>query len=184
MRKLIYSINTSLDGCVDHTSQTGGDDILDYFSGLMREVGTLLYGRITYQLMVPFWPDIAQKRAGQTAAANNFAEAFTAVPSKVVFSRTLDSLEGARVVRGDLREEIRKLKQEPGKDISVGGVDFASQLMELNLIDEYRFVVHPSLVGGGRRLLESVSLPEKLRLKFLDATVLQSGCVALRYVKN
>ncbi|HTJ13433.1 MAG TPA: dihydrofolate reductase family protein [Dinghuibacter sp.] len=184
MRKLIYSINTTLDGCCDHTRQTGSDDILDYFAALLRDAGTLLYGRITYQLMVPFWPDVAKNRSGQTAAANGFAEAFDAVPSKVVFSRTLDSLEGARVVRGDLREEILKLKQEPGKDISAGGIDLASQLMELDLIDEYRFVVRPALVGDGRRLLEGISLPKTLQLKFVDATVLQSGSVALKYVKN
>jgi dihydrofolate reductase len=76
------------------------------------------------------------------------------------------------------------LKQGPGKDIFVGGVDIPSQLIKLGLVDEYRFVVQPILAGEGRRLLEGVSLPEKLRLKLVESKLLKSGCVALRYLKQ
>jgi dihydrofolate reductase len=77
-----------------------------------------------------------------------------------------------------------KLKQEQGKNILVGGVDIPSQLMELGLIDEYRFVVGPTLAGAGRRLLEGVSLPEKLQLKLVESKFFKSGCVALHYSKQ
>jgi dihydrofolate reductase len=76
------------------------------------------------------------------------------------------------------------LKQEPGKNIIAGGVDIPSQLIKLGLVDEYRFVGQPILAGEGRRLLEGISLPEKLQLKLVDSKILKSGCVALRYLKQ
>jgi dihydrofolate reductase len=92
--------------------------------------------------------------------------------------------ENTRIVRTNLRDEILKLKQEQGNNILVGGVDVPSQLMELGLIDEYRFVVMPTIVGEGRRLMEGVSLPEKLQLKLVESKLFKSGCVALRYLKQ
>ncbi|HXQ73606.1 MAG TPA: dihydrofolate reductase family protein [Pyrinomonadaceae bacterium] len=187
MRKLIFGINMTLDGCCDHTKGTGNDEVHEYFAQLMRDVDTLVYGRKTYQLMVPFWPDVAKNHSGQTKAMNEFAQAFDSVNKIIVFSKSLDKVEGknTRIVRTNLQEEILKLKQEPGKDISTGGVDIPSQLIELDLIDEYRFVVQPFVVGEGRRLLEGISLPEKLQLKLVESTVFQeSGFVALRYLKQ
>lgn len=186
MRKLIYGINLTIDGCCDHTKFAGGEDILEYFGQLMREVDVILYGRKTYELMVPFWPDIAKNHSAQTKSMNDFAQAFDGVGNIVVVSRTLDKVEGdkTRIIRGDLKNEILKLKQEKGKDISLGGVDLPGQLMELDLIDEYRFVVHPVLVGEGRRLFADNNLPEVLNLKLAGSEVLRSGCVALRYLKQ
>lgn len=184
MRKLIFGINLSLDGCCDHTKFSGNKDILEYFGRHVGEAGLLVYGRKTYQLMVPYWPDIAKNQSGQTKATNDFAMTFAAKPI-VVFSRTLEKAEGnARVVRGDLKEEILKLKQEPGNDILVGGVDLPSQLVELDLIDEYRFAIHPAVVGAGRRLFDNVSLQEKLQLKLVESTPFKSGAVALRYARQ
>jgi dihydrofolate reductase len=98
----------------------------------------------------------------------------------------LDSVEdrNTRIVRSNLRDEILKLKQEQGKNILVGGVDIPSQLIELGLVDEYRFVVGPIIAGDGRRLLEGVSLPEKLQLKLVESKIFKSGRVALRYLKQ
>jgi dihydrofolate reductase len=81
-------------------------------------------------------------------------------------------------------DEILKLKQEQGNDILLGGVDVPSQLMELGLIDEYRFVVMPTIAGEGRRLFEGVNLPEKCQLKLVESKPFKSGCVALRYLKQ
>ena len=105
---------------------------------------------------------------------------------KIVFSRSLDGAQdkNTRIVRGNLRDEILKLKQERGKSILVGGVDIPSQLIELGLVDEYRFVVGPILAGDGRRLLEGVNLLEKLQLKLVDTKIFKSGSVALRYLKQ
>ena len=103
----------------------------------------------------------------------------------VVFSRTLDTADAkTRIVRGNLQDEILKLKQEPGKNILLGGVSLPSQLVELDLVDEYRFLVQPILVGEGRRLLDDVSLPEKLQLQLVESKTFKSGAVALRYLKN
>src|SRR6267154_3525898 len=184
MRKLIFAINTTLDGCVDHTKQIGDEETHEYFTHLMRDVDLLVFGRKTYQLMVPFWPEVARSQS-MSQASNEFARTFVSI-KKVVFSRSLDSAEdrNTRIVRTNLRDEILKLKQEQGKDILVGGVDVPAQLMELGLIDEYRFVVMPTIVGEGRRLMEGVSLFEKLQLKLIESKAFRSGCVALRYLKQ
>jgi dihydrofolate reductase len=184
MRNLIYAINVTLDGCCDHTKQIADGELLEHYTHLLREVDLLVYGRKTYELMVPYWPDVA-KDPSSTKADREFAQAFDSKKT-VVFSRSVDSVEGtnARIVRTNLRDEILKLKQEPGKNILVGGVDIPSQLIELGLVDEYRFVVQPIVAGDGRRLLEGVSLPERLQLKLVESKILKSGCVALRYLKQ
>jgi dihydrofolate reductase len=188
MRKLIYAINISLDGCCDHTKIVPPDEALfEYYIQLVREADLFVYGRKTYQLMVPYWPDVAKDRSA-SKSDRDFAQAFGAA-KKVVFSRSLDDAEAkkgdknARVVHANLRDEILTLKQEQGKSILAGGVDIPSQLIELGLVDEFRFVVYPILAGEGRRLLEGARLPEKLQLKLVDSKIFKSGCVALRYVK-
>jgi len=184
MRKLIYAINVTLDGCVDHTKQRPDEETFEYFIQLLLEVDLQVFGRKTYQLMVPYWPDVA-KDPSSTKADKEFADAFESL-DKVVFSRSLDSAEdkNTRIVRTNLRDEILRLKQEAGKDILVGGVDIPSQLTELGLIDEYRFVVGPTIVGEGRRLFDGVSLPEKLRLRLVESKIFKSGTVALHYLKQ
>jgi dihydrofolate reductase len=185
MRNLIFAINITLDGCIDHTKFSPDEETFEYFIRLLRDDADLLvYGRKTYQLMVPYWPDIAKSQS-ETKADTEFAQAFVS-KKKIVFSRSLASAEdkNTRIVRNDLRDEILKLKQEPGKSILVGGVDVPSQLTELGLIDEYRFVVMPIIAGEGRRLFEGVNLQKKLRLKLVESKIFESGCVALRYVKQ
>jgi dihydrofolate reductase len=183
MRKVIFAINVTIDGCCDHTKGIADEEIHEYFTHLMQDVDLLVYGRKTYELMVPFWPDFARNHSGPKAM-NEFAQTFNAI-SKVVFSRSLDRAEdkNTRIVRTDLKTEILKLKQEQGKNILLGGVDIPSQLIALGLVDEYHFVVHPIIAGEGRRLLEGISLPEKLQLKLVESKILKSGCVALRYLK-
>jgi dihydrofolate reductase len=184
MRNLIYAINITLDGCVDHTKQFVDDELLEYHTHLLREVDLLVYGRKTYQLMVPYWPDVAKDQSA-TKADKEFARAFDST-NKIVFSRSLDHAgdKNTRIVRTNLRDEILKLKKEQGKNILAGGVDIPSQLIELGLVDEYRFVVGPIIAGEGRRLLEGVSLGDKLQLKLVESKTLKSGCVALRYLKQ
>lgn len=189
MRKVIYAINLSLDGCCDHTKLVAPeDDLFEYEMQFLREADLFVYGRKTYQLMVPYWPDVA-KDPSASKSDRDFAQAFGSA-NKVVFSRSLDSAEAkkgdknTRVVHTNLRDEILKLKQEPGKNIIVGGVDIPSQLIELGLVDEYRFCISPVIAGAGRRLMEGVNLPEKLRLKLVDSKTLPSGWVMLRYLKQ
>ncbi len=181
MRKLIYAINTTIDGCVDHTKFYPDEDTFAYSTQLIRDAGTFLYGRKTYELMVPYWPDVAKEDP-----SDEFAQAFDAVEKIVVFSQSLDSPgeEKTRIVSTGLRDEVLKLKQEQGKNIFTGGVNLASQLAALGLIDEYRIVVHPIVVGEGRRLFEGINLQEKLQLKLVESTVFKSGSVVLRYLKQ
>ena len=176
MRKVIFAINTTLDGCCDHTKFGPDEETMEYFTRLTRDADTFLYGRKTYQLMVPYWPDIAKNPSGQRKAEIEFAQAFDAIDKIIVFSQSLDRPEGkkTRIVRTNLHDEVLKLKQEPGKNILTGGVTVPTQLAELGLIDEYRFVVHPIVIGEGRRLFEGISLQEKLQLKLVDSTVFKS----------
>src|SRR5262249_6255658 len=184
MRKLIYAINITLDSCCDHTKSIADEKLLEHYTQLIRDADLFVYGRKTYQLMVPYWPDVL-KDESRTKTEKEFARAFDS-RNKIVFSRSLGSVDdkNTRVVPGNLRDEIVKLKQEPGTNILTGGVSIPSQLIELGLVDEYRFVVGPLLVGKGRRLMESVSLPEKLRLKLVESKPFESGCIALRYLKQ
>jgi len=184
MRKLVFAINITIDGCCDHTKLGGNEEVHEYHTNLLRDVDLLVFGRKTYQLMVPFWPDVAKNHSGQTKAMNQFAQAFDSVNNIVVFSQSLEKAEGkkTRIVRTNLENEILKLKQEQGKNILTGGVNIPSQLIELGLVDEYHVVIQPLVVGEGTRLLDGVSLEEKLNL--VESKIFPSGCVALRYLKS
>jgi dihydrofolate reductase len=184
MRNVIYAINLTLDGCCDHTKFNPDEGDFEHHIRLIEDVDLFVYGRKTYQLMVPYWPDAATDPSS-TKADVEFSRAFVS-RKKVVFSRSLASTDdgNTRIVHTNLRDEILKLKQEPGKPILVGGVDLPSQLIKLGLVDEYHFVVTPIIAGEGKRLMEGVSLPEKLNLRLVESKILKSGSVALRYLKQ
>lgn len=184
MRNLIFAINITLDGCCDHTKQSVDEETLEYFTHLTREADLQVFGRKTYQLMVPYWPEVLKNQSA-TKADTEFARAFDSI-KKLVFSRTLAGADdrNTRVIRTNLRDEILRLKQEEGRNMLVGGVDIPSQLIELGLVDEYRFVVGPVIAGAGRRLLEGVSLRERLQLRLVDSKIFKSGRVALRYLQQ
>ena len=181
MRNLIFAINITLDGCCDHTKTIADEELLEHYTQLLRDVDLFVYGRKTYQLMVPYWPDVA-KNQSETRASQEFAKTFVS-KNKIVFSKSLDSAEdkNTKIVRTNLQDEIVRLKHEQGKSILAGGVSIPSQLIELGLVDEYRFVVQPILAGAGTRLLDGASLPDKLRLKLVETKTLASGCIALHY---
>jgi dihydrofolate reductase len=186
MRKLIYGMNISLDGCCDHTKFGGeddGDDIHNYFRESLEGVDLVIYGRKTYELMVPFWPQVAQDQS-MDEAANAFARVFAGL-KRVLVSQTIDSVadQQTTIVRDNLKEEIIQLKQQAGKAISTGGVEIPARLIEWGLIDEFHLVIHPVIVGEGRRLFAEMRLPENLGLKLVASQTLGSGCVALRYEK-
>ena len=182
MRKIIYGINLTADGCCDHTKGMASEEVHKYFTDLLRDVDLLVYGRITYELMVPYWPDVAMSQSGSKTTIE-FAQTFDAIP-KVVFSRALQQVPAdTRIIRDNLADEILKLKQQPGKNISIGGVDLPSQLIALGLVDEFHFVIHPTLAGEGRRLLDNTNLIEKFDLKLMNAKIPKDGFVALHYCK-
>ena len=184
MRKVVFAINITTDGYCSHTDVIADDEVHEYHTRLLRNANLLLFGRNTYQLMVPYWPDVAKNQSG-TEAINEFARVFDSL-DKVVFSTTLKhaGANNTRIVRANPAEEVLELKQRPGKDICVGGLSIASQLSERGLIDEYHFVVQPFVVGKGPRLFETVKPQDRLQLDFIGSETFQSGVVALHYRKH
>ena len=180
MRKLIYGINISLDGCCDHTKFSGGNEIHDYFRELLEDVDLLIYGRKTYELMVPFWPEVAVKQS-LNDSANAFAKVFAGL-QRIVVSKTLEGIDDPQttLIRDNLKEEVLRLKQQPGKAISTGGIELPARLIELGLVDEFHILIHPVIVGQGRRLFSEMLLPENLGLT-LTASEKLTGCLALKY---
>jgi dihydrofolate reductase len=184
MRKVVFAINISTDGYCNHTDMIADEEMHDFFTGLLSNASLLLFGRITYQLMVPYWPDVA-KNQSESGATYEFARVFDSL-DKVVFSTTLSHVEGnnTRIVSRNVAEEVLRLRQQSGKDIFVDSLSIASQLSERGLIDEYHFVVHPVVAGKGPRLFDTVKPQERLLLDFIGLKTLQSGIVALHYKKH
>lgn len=184
MRKVVFAINTTIDGYCNHTDGIVDDELHKYYTRLMSNGNIILLGRKTYQLMVPYWPEVAKNHLG-SETTNEFARVFNSL-DKVVFSTTLKYVEekNTRIVHANVAEEVLVLKQKPGKEIFVGGLSIASQLSECGLIDEYHFVVHPFLVGKGPRLFETVKPQDKLQLDFIGSETFQSGVIALHYRKH
>jgi len=184
MRKVVFAINITADGYCSHTDGIADDELLAYHTRLLRNANLILFGRKTYQLMVPYWPDVV-RNPSEREAANEFARVFVAL-DMVVFSTTLKIADGSntKIVGANVVEEVIALKQQPGKAISVGGLSIASQLSERGLIDEYHFVVQPFVVGKGPRLFETVNMQERLQLDLLGSETFRSGVVALHYRKR
>ena len=184
MRKVVFAINITTDGYCNHTDMIADEEMHDFFTRLLRNASLLLFGRITYQLMVPYWPDVA-KNQSESGPLNEFARVFDSL-DKVVFSTTLNHVDGnnTRIVRANVAEEVLTLKQQPGKDILVDSLSIASQLSDRGLIDEYHFVVHPVVAGKGPRLFDTVKPQERLQLDFIGLKTFQSGVVALHYKKQ
>jgi dihydrofolate reductase len=183
MRKVVFTINMTADGCCSHTDMIADDELHDFFTGLLRKCSIILFGRITYQLMVPYWPDVAANQS-EPGATREFARVFNSL-DKIVFSTTLKPVEGnnTRIIHANVAEEVSALKQQPGKDIAVGSLSVASQLSDRGMIDEYHFVVHPVIAGKGPRLFDTVALREKIRLNSIGIKTFSSGAVALHYGK-
>jgi dihydrofolate reductase len=178
MRPLRYSINVTLDGCCDHRAGVPDEDLFRNAADNIAKADTLLFGRVTYQMMEEAWrPPLDVSRP---AWMEPFVKNINAI-KKYVVSSTLDHVDwNAELVRGDLGAAVQKLKQEPGKGLFTGGVTLPLALAELGLIDEYELVVHPRIVGHGPTLFAGLSKIVDLRL--VDRVEFRSGVVAMRYV--
>lgn len=180
MRKVTFAINITLDGYCGHESGIADDELHEYFTGLLRDSDIHIFGRDTYHLMYPYWHNVAVNQS-ETEVINEFARTFDSIP-KIVFSTTLKSVEwnNTTLLHSNLREEIMKLKGQPGKNISIGSLNIASQVAGWDLIDEYHLVFHPVIAGKGPRLFDSV---ENRTLKLVGSKTFRSGVVALHYEK-
>lgn len=180
MRKLIYSFSVSLDGYIadrdGDIGWTGPDEELHRFhNDQARELGGHLLGRRLYETML-YW-ETAEDEPGSAGA--EFAEIWLPLP-KLVFSRTLESVEGnARLASGDPAEEVARLKEEPGKDLGVGGAGLASELIRRDLVDEYRLFVAPVILGGGTPYFPP--LDRMLDLRLVETREFSSPAIYLRY---
>ncbi len=181
MRQLRYSINVTLDGCVDHEAVAPDDELHQHHASNLERADALLFGRITYQMMEDAWRRTPS--GGWPDWMDDwmvpFAETIDAAEKHVV-SRTLAEVDwNVSLVRGDLREAVQELKDQPGEELLTGGVTLPLALADLGLIDEYEFVVHPVVAGHGPYLLAGLRTPVTLDL--VERTDFGSGAVAMRY---
>lgn len=184
MRNVVFGINITVDGYCSHEDMIADDELHAYYTDLLRTMDVIIFGRKTYQLMDPYWPLIA-KNQSESKATNEFARTIDAL-NKIVFSKTLTRVEwkNTKISRANVEEEILRLKQQPGKDISISSLNIASHLTQLGLIDEYRFAVHPVVAGKGPRLFEATDLKERLQLQLVESKTFRSGVVALYFKKH
>ena len=177
MRPLRYSINVTLDGCVDHRAISADEELHRHAAETLARADALLFGRVTYEMMEAAWRPPASEAMPDWMQP--FARTIDAA-KKYVVSSTLERVDwNAELVRGDLGEAVRQLKRGPGKGLLVGGVTLPLALAELGLIDEYEFVVQPRLAGHGPTLFAGLS--KYVDLKLVSRLEYGSGAVAMRY---
>ena len=188
MRKLVLFMHISLDGFAADPDR--GLDFLSYdkeleqyADELVKTVGSPVYGRTTYQLMESYWPTVLKKPNASKHALEH-AEWVENVP-KIVFSKTLTEVtwNNTQLIKDNVTEEVKKLKQQPGKDLAIfGSPGLATTFMNLGLIDEYKLTVHPIILGNGISVFTNNTT--KRTLKLLDSKTLKSGVVTLHYATN
>ena len=182
MRKLIAAINMTLDGFCDHTAMTADDEIHEHYNELLRNADTLLYGRITYQLMESYWPSLVKNPTGNKPT-DDFAVLIDNI-SKIVYSRTLNTVNWKNTIlkKEVIKEEISALKQSRhggSKNILVGSPSLIVALSQLGLIDEYQLAVQPTVLGSGLSLFKNIR--DRIDLKLLKTKTFGCGAVALYY---
>jgi len=172
----------TLDGFCNHTALIADNDIHQHYSELIRSADTLIYGRITYQLMEDYWPAIVKKPTGNKQT-DDFAVAIDNI-SKIVFSRTLKSVDwGDTILKNKvIREEILELKKSGNggsRSILVGSPSLIVTFMQLDLIDEYQLSVQPIILGKGLPLFKNIN--DRINLKLLKTKTFSSGAITLYY---
>jgi dihydrofolate reductase len=178
MRPLRYSINVTLDGCCDHREGIADEDLHRHAMENIAQADALLFGRVTYEMMQEAW-----RLSTRTMTMPDWTEPFARTidaAKKYVVSSTLDHVDwNAELLRGDLRQAVQQLKQEPGSGLFTGGLTLPLALAELGLIDEYEFIVHPRVTGYGPKLFAGLS--KRIDLKLVSRLEFGSGAVAMRY---
>lgn len=178
MRPLRYSINVTLDGCVDHRAVNADQDLHRVAAEGIKRADAMILGRVTYQMMEEAWR-LETRTMEMPAWTDPFARTIDAA-RKYVVSNSLERVDwNSELLRGDLGEAVQRLKQQPGKGLATGGVTLPRALAELGLIDEYELIVHPRIAGHGPTLL--AGLPIGIDLRLVDRQELASGATVLRY---
>lgn len=187
MRKLVLFLHASLDGFVEGPNGemdigwvSYDPDLENHANEILSTADTVIWGRGTYQMMHSYWPSVSSNPSA-TQHERNHAE-WIEKTAKIVFSTTLEKVEwnNSRLLKEDVEEEIITLKQQPGKDMVIlGSPRLAHQLMQLDLIDEYKITVSPVLIGNGLPLFQG--LREKINLKLIENKTFNSGAIGLVY---
>jgi len=179
MRKLIAAINMTLDGFCDHTAGIVDDELHEHYNEVLRAGDTLLYGRITYQLMESYWPNVVKTPTGNKSE-DDFALLIDNI-NKIVFSHTLKTVgwKNARLSTRNLQDEVMDIKQQSGKAILAGSPSVIAQLSQLDLIDEYQLCIHPIVLGSGLPLFKNIT--DQKNLKLIGTKKFGSGAIVLYY---
>ncbi|WP_332117982.1 dihydrofolate reductase family protein [Azorhizobium caulinodans] len=181
MGLLTFSINVTLDGCIDHREGIADDETHAFFTRLMDEAGAMLWGRVTYEMMESYWPAVARGTVDAPPAIREWAVKLEAKPKYVVSStRTAFPWTNSHHIADDLRTGVTRLKDATPDGVLLGSGMLATALDWLDLIDAYVFLVHPRIAGHGPTLYQS-GLPGTRRLELMSATPLRSGVVAIHY---
>ena len=181
MGRLTFSINLTLDGCVDHQEGIADEETHAFFTRLMDGCGAMLWGRTTYEMMESYWPAVARGEVDAPPAVREWAVKLETKPKYVVSSTRTDfPWTHSHLITGDLRTGVQALKAATPDGVLVGSGRLATELDRLDLIDEYQLLVHPRIAGHGPRLYEG-GLPGTRRLELISATPLRCGAVALHY---
>ena len=179
MRKLIAAINMTLDGFCDHTVMIADDELHQHYNELLSNADTLLYGRITYQLMESYWPTVVKNPTGNKPM-DEFAVLIDNI-SKIVFSRTLKNVDwkNAKMAKKGIKDEVQEQILKEGKNILVGSPSLIVSCMKLNLIDEFQFCVQPVVLGKGLALFKNINY--RINLKLIKTKIFSSGSIVLYY---
>jgi dihydrofolate reductase len=184
MGQLIFSINVTLDGCVDHQEGIADDETHAFFTRLMDQGGAMLWGRVTYEMMESYWPAVARGDVEAPPAIREWAVKLEAKPKYVVSSTRRDfPWTNSQHIAGDLRTGVQKLKDATPAGVLLGSSHLAAELDRLDMIDEYKFLVHPRIAGHGPTLYEGGLLTTR-RLELLSAEPLLNGAVAMHYRRD
>lgn len=178
---LTFSINVTLDGCIDHRVGIADDETHALFTRIMDDGGAMLWGRVTYEMMESYWPAVARGDLDAPPAIREWAVKLESKPKYVVsLTRTEYPWTNSHHIAGDLRTGVQQLKDETPAGVLVGSGTLANALDRLDLIDEYKFLVHPRIAGHGPTLFES-GLTGTRKLALLSATPLRNGAVLMHY---
>lgn len=181
MGLLTFCINVTLDGCVDHQEGIVDDETHAFFTRLLDDSGAMLWGRVTYEMMEAYWPAVASGKHQAPPATRDWAVKLEAKPKYVVSStRTAFPWTNSHHITGDLRPAIQHLKDSTPAGVLLGSGHLATALDRLDLIDEYKFLIHPRIAGHGPTLYQS-GLPSTRRLDLISTKPLRSGPIAVHY---
>ncbi|VXC68646.1 Dihydrofolate reductase [Arthrobacter sp. 9V] len=181
MGLLTFSINVTLDGCVDHQEGIADDETHALFTNLLEQSGAMLWGRTTYEMMEIYWPLVASGEVDAPPALREWALKLETMPKYVVSAtRSNFPWTNSHHLVGDLRTTVQELKDSTPEGVLVGSGKLATELDRLDLIDEYRFLVHPMITGHGPTLYQG-GLPRTRRLELISAEPLSNGAVSMHY---